>query len=117
MKTSIFITALFSLFFLNTIGAQEKAEKRFYATASGEIDTIYFDEIRDSIILRGHQEETKSMMGVTGALFGIVIGELVPILVEKVGFLAYNPQNYISEYGKSYLFKKILCSICKISKR
>jgi len=102
LPTLLFLLIAFQQF----VVGQENGEKHFYVSPSKEIKTSYFNEIKDSIALVEYQEDNNTFLGVSSAVVGIVIGELVPVLVEKVGLLAYNPKNYISEYGTSYLFDK-----------
>lgn len=105
MKILLFTTLfLFTALQQFAIG-QEGANKHYYVDTAKDIKNVYFDEIKDSIALTENKESIAAFGGLSGAIMGIVIGELVPILVEKVGLLAYNPKNYISEYGTGYLFE------------
>ena len=104
MKTVLFFVFVLLCIVPPSVVGQESSEKHFYLNATGEIKTSYFTNIKDSIELTERNLETKGVIGIPAAILGIAISELVPILVEKVGLLAYNPKKYISEYGTSYLF-------------
>ncbi len=98
-----FVLVLLSIVSQSVVG-QEKSEEHFYLNTSQEIKTIHFTEIKDSISLIERSDPTQALAGIAAGILGMAISELVPILVEKVGLLAYNPKKYISEYGTSYLF-------------
>ena len=104
MKTVLFFVFVLLCIVPPSVVGQESGEKHFYLNATEEIKTSYFTNIKDSIELTERNLETKGVIGIPAAILGIAISELVPILVEKVGLLAYNPKKYISEYGTSYLF-------------
>lgn len=96
-----FVLLLLSVVMHSVVG-QDTGEDHFYLNSAQEIKTIHFTEIKDSIALIERRVPTESYM--VAGLVGMAISELVPIVIEKVGLLAYNPKKYISEYGASYLF-------------
>ena len=104
MKPILFFKLVILSMVTQSVVGQDKGEEHFYLDTYQEIKTIHFTEIKDSIALVGRSDPTQAFVGAAAAILGMAISELVPILVEKVGLLAYNPQKYISEYGTSYLF-------------
>lgn len=98
-----FVLVLLSIVTQSVVG-QDKGEDHFYLNTAQEIKTIYFTEIKDSIDLIERSVPTEAFIGIAAGILGMAMSELVPILIEKAGLLAYNPKKYISEYGTSYLF-------------
>ena len=101
----MFIPFLLLILLQKSVIGQENGEKHFYVNPSEEIKTAHFEQIKDTIVFTENTDGINTLLGVSSAIVGVIIGELVPILVEKVGLLAYNPKNYISEYGTTYLLE------------